>query len=191
MKNQEDWKEAMIVRQKGYRRYFSKVEEVIDCFDTADHSALLLARCPEGNPVGTIRVLDRSRGEIELDRFVDVEQVAGLDAGRMVEATRLSVPAGPWARMTKLLLWKAVMEHGRRVEARRLVVWVRKGAARDYRFLLFDKVPGELGFKHHTLGGHHHQILWTDLADVDERFEAAGHPLHGFMFRESHSEYLP
>jgi putative hemolysin len=180
--------EALKIRLKGYRRYFSTIHDASDHFDEADNVTLLLAVHPVDGTVGCMRVLDRRLGPVELDDFLDLDRLLGASAGSIAEATRLSVPPGPHAKVTKLLLWKAFQELCRKRHIERMIVWTRAAASRDYRALLFETLGDKGKFQHPVLGGYVHETFVTAMADVEKRFAAARHPLHNFMFVEQNHE---
>jgi hypothetical protein len=180
--------EAFQVRLKGYRRYFNSLEECMDDLDYSPQTTLLLARHKFGGPLGTIRIVDRRRGSVELDKFLDLDDLLGGTARSCAEATRFSVPPGPHAKVVKLLLWKAFMRFCKSEGIGRMVVWAKAAASRDYRYLLFQSLGAHGNFQHPVLGSYEHETFITEMADVEERFKNAAHPLHDFMFVQQHTQ---
>ena len=71
----EDLRKVFEVRWLGYQGYWKSRYEVKDKNDTAPNAIQLLANNEDDYPIGTIRILDRNNGEIELDSFLDVDSL--------------------------------------------------------------------------------------------------------------------
>ena len=69
----EDQKKAQQLRNRGYRMYFGADPASSDDEKMKPNETTYLAVDKLDNPLGTIRVLDRRKGEIELDHFLDVD----------------------------------------------------------------------------------------------------------------------
>lgn len=184
--SQEDRRSAYQLRMMGYRKYFTHDEMAIEPFDSQKNCTLLLALSGNGIPLGTMRIMDRRHGGLEIDKYLDLDAILGGNSHSVAEATRLSVPSSPSSRLVKLLLWKAFFEYCETHHVERMVVWAKRSASKDYRRLLFESLGASGIFNHPLLGGLSHESFVTDLRDVRERFLAAGHPLHDFMFVEKH-----
>jgi hypothetical protein len=102
---EEDYRNVFECRLRGYGKYygFNNLQEVIDDYDYSPHCCLLLAEERGKRPVGTIRIIDRRGGPIELDQFIDVEHVIKQNEHPCVEATRFSVP-GKQSKFRRLLI---------------------------------------------------------------------------------------
>lgn len=180
--------EAFQVRFNGYKRYFSGVEACTDELDHLPQTTLMLARHKFEGPLGTLRIIDRRKGTIELDQFLDLSRLLGEKARSCAEATRFSVPQGPHAKVVKLLLWKAFMRFCKAGEVQRMIVWTKPAASRDYRFLMFQSLGIEGKFRHPILGNREHETFVTEMEDADSRFSSSHHPLHKFMFAHHHPQ---
>lgn len=185
---EQDFRDAMEVRAKGYGKYFKT--EVVDAHDSASNCTLLIARDAQNLPLGTIRLLNRLRGPVEVDGILDLACLLGSSPDSVMEATRLSVPAGPHSRRVKLLLWKALMLQCRAESLATILICVRKGAVRDYERLMFNNLGPSGRFEHPKLKSVVHETYITDVASVEERFREAKHPLHSFFFEEQHPIFL-
>jgi hypothetical protein len=181
----EDRETVFRVRFAGYRKYFQQPADVVDEFDHAPNCTLLLAEL-DGQPVGTMRILERTTGPVELDRFLDLDGLLNGSARNVAEATRLSVPHHPQSRWVKMLLWKSFMHQCRRNGISHMAIWAKRTAGRDYRNLLFTSLGPVGTFSHRQLGGVQHETFVNDLRDVEDRFRDAGHPLYEFMFVKTH-----
>jgi len=105
--NKEDLDKALSVRSIGYQKYFANKTEISDNYDISFHCIILLATDPHGEPLGTIRLLDRRGGKIELDSFLNLDSLLPPDKHPVVEATRFCVPTHPSSKLIKQALWKA------------------------------------------------------------------------------------
>lgn len=95
---QSEVEQVFDVRWAGYKKYFSTRAEIVDFFDEASNAVLLLAVDVDGRPLGTIRLLDRRHGAIELDQLVAVDSLLTPQQYPVVEATRFSMPHGSQSR---------------------------------------------------------------------------------------------
>jgi len=176
----QEVEQALHVRWLGYRKYESCARPVLEDLDRGKNCSLLLATDGQGNAVGTIRILDRSVGPIELERFLDVDALLPGSNRSVAEATRLSVPHSPVASRVKLLLWKAYYLLCLRRKTEYMLVSMRPGAARAYEGLLFSKAAGG-AYSHADLGGLPHETYSLHVPSARERFASRSHPLYEFF----------
>lgn len=174
------------IRWKGYKKYFTRKAEISDDFDIAPNVTLLLAFDKEEHVIGTMRILDRTHGRIELDRFVDVDAMLSPKEQPCAEATRFSIPTHPKSRLVKFALWKAYYRYCLGHDIQTMLIWVRACAARDYRRLLFDDVGIDGQFTHPSLGNVAHYTYKLYIPTAPEKFRAHNHALHNFFCEMPH-----
>lgn len=182
-----DIEKALHVRWLGYRKYDSFAKSELEDLDRGDNCTLLLAEDDEGKPIGTIRILDRRHGPIELEKFLDVDSLLPGSSRSIAEATRFSVPHTPSARRLKLLLWKAYYLLCVQRGIEHMLVSMRPGAARDYERLLFSRVEGGT-YSHAVLGNLPHESYCLHVPTAPDRFERHKHPLLPFFTQTEHPE---
>lgn len=193
----EDLDRVFDVRWEGYKKYFESRHEVIDEFDFYPQAILFLAEDVHGQAIGTLRLLDRRFGPIELDKFVEVDSILSYREKACVEATRFSIPNHPDSKMIKLLLWKATLQYCQLNSINTIIQSVRPAAARAYRSLLFDNVGPSGIYNHSLLGNLEHQTYKLNISEKREIMKRNNYPLYKFFFIENHtnitinpSEYL-
>ena len=181
----DDRQKVFEVRWAGYQKYFGSREEVIDGYDYQNNVTLLLATDAVNRPMGTLRILDRAEGKLELDAFLDVDALVPRAERPCVEATRFTVPRHPRSREIKLALWKAFHEYAQAHGSQSMVIWATRSAARMYQALLFEDV-GEVGaFTHPSLGNKLHRTFKVHLPTVEKRYHEDSHPLRDLFFGPS------
>ncbi|MGA1790294.1 MAG: N-acyl amino acid synthase FeeM domain-containing protein [bacterium] len=189
-KTTEDLNKVFNIRWEGYKKYSFKKGEIIDEYDFSPNVTLLLAEDNYGNAVGTLRILDRRFGEIELDKFVEVDSFVSEEEGNCVEATRFSIPNHPDSKLIKHLLWKALLSYCLIGRVNVIIYSVRPQASRVYRRLLFENV-GPYGVYNHPLledSEHHtYKCVISEKRGVLKRIDP---PLYNFFFKEDHPNIL-
>jgi len=189
--NQEDMWKVFDVRWKGYKKYFDNKSEMIDAYDFEYNSTLLLAEDESGEAVGTMKILDRRCGRIELDDFVDIDSLVSSDGKSCVEATRFSIPMQKHSKLIKLLLWKTLVLYCQLNRINNLILSVRSEAvARDYTRLNFHNA-GPLGvYTHEQLGNIEHQTYICDLMETQEVLKNNNPRMHDFFFIQDTSSIM-
>lgn len=182
-----DHEKALSIRWAGYGKYFTDRAKINDRFDAQKNCTLLLATdARNDNPIGTLRILDRQTGSIELDQFLDVGSLIYAEGHPNAEATRFSVPATPSAHIIKLALWKAFWLYCCSHGIRTMLIWTRQSAARDYKRLLFSSVGSPGVFVHPLLGDIEHHTYIMDIESAIRCYEDTSHPLYTFFVLDVH-----
>lgn len=182
-----DLEKALHVRWLGYRKYDSFAQPELEDLDREANCTILLAEDDAGKSIGTIRILDRRHGPIELEKFLDVDLLLPGSNRSIAEATRFSVPHSPQARRLKLLIWKAYYLLCIQRGIEHMLVSMRPGAARDYERLLFCRVEGGT-YSHAVLGGLPHESYCLHVPTAPDRFACHKHPLLPFFTQTEHPE---
>ncbi len=182
----EDLEKVFEVRWQGYKKYYSCKDENTDNFDFSPQAILLLAEDEHHNPVGTLRILDRRYGSIELDKFIDVDSLLSEDEKSCIEVTRFSIPKHPDSKSIKLLLWKGLLLYCQINRINSIIKSVRPCAARAYRTLLFENV-GPAGIYNHTLLGNlEHHTYKLNIVKKRDLMKHYNRSLYDFFFVEDH-----
>lgn len=183
---------AFDLRWQAYRKHFvlGTPADIIDDFDFAPNGVLLLATDEQDAAVGTLRVLDRRGGRIELDKFHDTDALLKPEEQPVAEASRLAVPSHPRSRSIKLALWRAYLRYCQETGIASMLVSGRRATAPDYEFLLFRNLGPAASYLHTQLDNMPHDYFLLEVATAPEKYCAANHPLHDFFFAESCAEIL-
>lgn len=185
-RTQEDYDNAMRIRHAGYGKYGLSLTDVEESLDRSPQATILIAENGDGCAVGTMRILDRTLGPIELDRYLDLPVLLPATQLLCAEATRLSVPASPLSPSIKCALWKAFHRYCLGFQLTTMLIWARPGGGRDYRMLMFEEVDSSARFAHPVLGGAIHSTFVLNLVTAESRYREAQHPLHEFLFIQKH-----
>lgn len=181
----EEKEEVFNIRFEGYKKYFSNRNDVIDNFDTQKNAILLLATNSYGENLGTIRILDRRNGPIELDSFLTLGDICDDRlACSCIEATRFSVPFNKRSKDIKTALYKAYYLYCWNTKAKAGLIWAREGAAREYKWLLFESLGEKGKFKHPQLSNKLHETYI--LKFYHEKSWQEKHPLYKIVCLENH-----
>lgn len=182
----EDLEKVFEVRWQGHKKYYSSKDENTDKFDFSPQAILLLAEDEHHNPVGTLRILDRRYGSIELDKFIDVDSLLNEDEKACIEVTRFSIPKHPDSKSIKLLLWKSALLYCQINRINIMIKSVRPSAAHAYRALLFENV-GPAGIYNHTLLGNlEHHTYKLNIFKKRNVMKHYNRSLYDFFFVEDH-----
>jgi len=183
----EDMVKVFHVRWEGYKKYFKSEEENMDEHDFSSETTLLLAEDKHHNPVGTMRILDRRYGSIELDKFVNLNSFLSEGERVCIEATRFSIPKHPQSKLIKLLLWKSLLLYCQINHIDTILMSVRPAAARSYQCLLFENVGPSGAYRHSLLKNLEHQTYKCNISDRKKVIKKVNWPLYHFFFIEDHS----
>ena len=164
VETEEDWEKALEVRWRGYGKYFSGgcKYDLMDAYDFQPNCTILLAEDEDNNLLATGRFLDRRYGKIELEEFIDVDNVLPESGAPVVEGTRFSIPRHPFSPLIKFASWKVFYTYCKANNVDTGLVSVRAKGGRDYQRLQWDHA-GEAGIYYHRLlgGKEHHTYLWN------------------------------
>ncbi len=184
---QEDRARAFDLRWQAYRKHFDLPvpADIIDDFDNAPNCVLVLDTDEHGVAVGTLRVLDRRNGRVELDKFHDPDALLKPEEQPVAEASRLAVPSHPRSRSIKLALWRGYLRYCQETGIASMLVSGRRATAPDYEFLLFRNLGPAASYLHTQLDHVPHDYFLLDVATAPKKYRAVHHPLHDFFFAEA------
>ncbi|MGA1870113.1 MAG: N-acyl amino acid synthase FeeM domain-containing protein [bacterium] len=187
VENQEDLIKALNIRWRGYVKYFMNKEDLVDQYDFAPNVTLFLAEDEHHKAVGTLRILDREYGNIELDEYIDVERILPNNVSRCAEVTRFSIPAHPQAKLIKLMLWKAFLLYCMRNRINNILISGRPVVRRAYKSLLFDEVGTHGTYYHPRLGNLEHRCFICNIIKKKHLLSATNPSLYDFFFVKYHA----
>lgn len=185
-KNLTDLERIYELRYRGYAKYFTDLAQVQEPLDLSPGAVLLLATDMEDKALGTIRILDRRYGLVELDSFISVDQLLPPGRHPVAEATRFSVPTCIASKWAKLALWKAYFCYCRDTSLQTMLISIRKSAERDYKRLLFEKTGSAGKFLHPKLGSLLHETWILDVQTSKSRHKECNHPLYNLFHEDEH-----
>lgn len=189
VRTKKDSEAVQALRQRGYGGKYGLDElSLTDQLDSSPGCTLLVAKRLLGEPVGTLRLLDRRLGAIELDSFLQVDDLLNPNKHPVAEATRFCVPRCADSKWVKLALWKAFFLYCQNKGVKTMIISVRKNGARDYRHLLFENLGQAGAYTHPLLGSQAHETYAFDVASGPARYLASQHPLYHFFVTESHPQ---
>jgi hypothetical protein len=175
----EDREKALQVRARGYNVYGElDPEEAV----AKPNETTFLAVDQDDYPVGTVRVLDRSKGKIELDNFIDVDSLLTDKEKPCAEATRFAIPKHPKSLVIKLMLWRSCLDYCLLNNIKTGLISSRSIIAKNYSFLLFKDLGKEGTYRHKHLKNIEHRTYKMDVGKMPLLWRRANHPLYKFMF---------
>ena len=184
--NKYEINQVFNIRWEGYKKYFTKKREEIDIYDFEPNVVHFLAKDENNKPVGTIRILDRRFGKIELDEFIKVDSFLPDNKKSCVEVTRFSIPNHPKSKLIKMLLWKSVLLYCRANRINVIIASCRSCAARAYRCLGLENVGIQGSYSHPLLGNKKHTTYKCDISKSSEWLKNNNSSLYNFFFKENH-----
>ncbi len=184
---------ACEVRARAYGRKFPEYGEsmsVPDAIDASPWTAVFL--CEDkftGEAVGTMRVQSTTRGNSKLEIEKYVQPTPELENFGRAEITRLAALQGadPFVR---LALWKAAYLYCMAIQARWLIMGVRKPSLlRAYQQMGATDVFEDKRTIRIAHGGNlPHRVLALDIGACERRFREENNPLFHFMFGAIHQD---
>ncbi len=184
---------ACDVRAQAYGRKNPGYLETMALPDTIDASpwtaVFLCEDKATGEAIGTMRVQSTTRGSSQLEIEKYIQTPPELTMFGRAEITRLAAVHGadPFVR---LALWKAAYLYCMAIQARWLLMGVRKPALlKAYEKMgatdvFEDKRSVNLGYG----GNLPHRILALHIGSCEQRFREENNPLYPFMFGVVHQD---
>lgn len=184
-------RDAVAMRQAAYGRHLPELAATLSEPETSDRepgSIVLVARARlDGAVIGTMRIQTNRYQALHLEDSAPLPEWLG-DAA-LAEATRLGVVAGPVGRAVKTALFKAFYQYCLLSRIDWMVITARPPLHRQYEALMFvDVFPSQALIPMAHVGGIGHRVLALDVANARTRWQAAGHPLFGYMCLTHHPD---
>jgi hypothetical protein len=175
-----DIRTAINVRWQGYKKYEMFKDPDLEELDLSSNCTILLAEDSSGVALGTIRILDRRYGPIELDRFINVDDLMPYNPRSVAEATRFSIPVTSRSRIVKHLLWKAYFNYCYENSIDLMLVSVKECAKKDYDFLQFVELKNGT-YTHPSLGNLPHFCFYLETLKALTLYKERNHPMYHFF----------
>jgi len=190
VRNEQALHKAVAIRQAAYARHMPDLAERLRSPEALDHdqgSVVLLAESKlDGSPLGTMRIQTNRFNPLSIEQGVELPE--WLHDKSLAEATRLGIDPGRTGRIVKTVLFKALYLFCVEANIEWMVVGARSPLDRMYDALLFqDLFPGQYIPMRH-FNNIPHRVLALDIPGARARWEAAEHPLLGFMCHTRHPD---
>ena len=185
-----DFGNLLRCRWAGYKKYgFGSPDDCRDEFDgRATH--YISTDISTGEVVGCFRMLSRTGGPLELERFVDISKWIETGA-RPAELTRFSVPLSKRSAAIKFGLWKLAWADAIERNHSHFIIWTRKEAQRNYDMLGFEYFLGKQEtFCHPRLGGYSHLLMTLDIVGARDEYRLNRPNLYQFFCETDHRQIV-
>lgn len=184
---------ACSVRAEAYGRKDAAYRDsmaVPDAIDVSPWTGVFLCEDKAtGEPIGTMRVQSTTRGQARLEIEKYVEPPPEFLAVGRAEVSRLAAIHGadPFVRLG---LWKAAYLYCMAIQARWLIMGVRKPALlRAYEKMGARDIFGDVRtVRLGHAGNMPHRILALHIGSCEQRFREESNPLFHFMFGAVHQD---
>lgn len=182
---------AVKVRHSAYARHVPALAERLllpEETDFDDGVVVLLAESKvDGSPLGTMRIQTNRFKPLSLEQSVELP--AWIEDRSLAEATRLGVAQGRVGTFVKTALFKAYYQFCIESRIDYMVITARTPLDQQYEQLMFTDVFPDGGFmpmRH--VGDLPHRVMCLDVPGAAQAWQAAGHPLFGFMTQTRHPD---
>lgn len=176
-----DIQKAIAIRWLGYKKYESFEKPHLEILDVGPNCTILLAEDADGEVLGTMRILDRRYGPIELESFLNVDELMPCSPNSVAEATRFSIPASSKSRLIKQLFWKAYLDFCFENSIVFMLVFVKDSGRKDCNFLHLTELENG-GFTHEKLGNLPHFSYYLEIPKAPALYLERKQPLYNFFF---------
>ncbi|GAB3628784.1 hypothetical protein PTE30175_00651 [Pandoraea terrae] len=184
-------RKAVSMRQSAYGRHLPELAATLGEPEDSDRepgSLVLVAQARlDGAPLGTMRIQTNQFQPLHLEESAPLPNWLAHCA--LAEATRLGVVSGPMGKVVKTTLFKAFYQYCLLNGIDWMVITARPPLHRQYQALMFQEVfpdRGVIPMAH--VGGIGHHVLALEVGMARPRWQAAGHPLFGFMCQTFHPD---
>lgn len=191
VRNEEDLRKAVQIRQSAYARHMPAVANKLgmpEAVDTQEGVAVLLAESKvDGSPLGTARIQTNQFQPLALEQSVQLPQ--WLQGRSLAHVSRLGVVQGGMGRLVKLMLFKGLFKYWEQNGIDWAVVAARTPLDRMYDQLLFqDMFPGQGYVPLPHMDNIPHRVMAFEVASAFQRWSQAQHPLKNFIFHTRHPD---
>jgi hypothetical protein len=191
VRNEQDLKKAVQIRQEAYARHMPTVAQTLmapEPVDTQDGVVVLLAESKvDGSPLGTARIQTNQYQPLALEKSIALP--AWLEGRSLAHVSRLGIVQGHAGRLVKLMLFKGLFKYWEQNGIDWAVVAARTPLDRMYQQLLFQDVyPGQGFTPLPHMNDIPHRVMAFEVASAYERWSRAQHPLTKFIFFTNHPD---
>lgn len=191
VRNEEDLRKAVQIRQAAYARHMPAVANKLqmpEAVDTQEGVAVLLAESKvDGSPLGTARIQTNQFRPLALEQSIQLPH--WLQGKSLAHVSRLGVVQGGMGRLVKLMLFKGLYKYWEQNGIDWAVVAARTPLDRMYEQLLFqDMFPGQGFTPLPHMDNIPHRVMAFEVATAHARWNQAQHPLKNFIFHTRHPD---
>lgn len=191
VRNEQDLKKAVQIRQEAYARHMPDVAKNLgqpEKMDTDDGVGVLLAESKiDGSPLGSVRIQTNQFQPLALEKSVELpEWMRGMS---LAQVSRFGVVHGSVGRLVKMVLVKGCLQYSQDNEIEWDVIAARPPLDKMYRQLTYqDLFPasGLIPLAH--MGNAPHRIMGFEVATCKARLTTMSHPLLNFFCHTRHPD---
>lgn len=191
VRNEEDLKKAVQIRQEAYARHMPEVAVGLgkpEKIDTDDGVGVLLAESKiDGSPLGSVRIQTNQFQPLALEKSVQLpDWMRGMS---LAQVSRFGVVHGTVGRLVKMVLVKGCLQYSLENDVDWDVIAARPPLDKMYRQLTYqDLFPdaGLIPLAH--MGNAPHRIMGFEVATCKARLTAMDHPLLNFFCHTRHPD---
>ncbi len=185
---------AVAIRHEAYARHLEPTMTAAlqrpEALDAAPGVVVLLAESKlDGSPLGTMRIQTNLHRPLTLESSIDLP--AWMAGKRLAEATRLGITQDKVGRVVKTVLFKAFYLYCLRQQIDHMVITARAPIDRQYDRLLFQDLHPGMGYVPlaHVFNLPH-RVMHLNVPGAQALWDAADHPMLGYMCHTEHPDLL-
>lgn len=191
VRNEEDLKKAVQIRQSAYARHMPDLAETLrkpEALDMEDGVVVLLAESKlDGSPLGSARIQTNQYKPLALEKDIDFPD--WLKGKSLAHVSRLGIDQGEVGRLVKLMLFKGLFKYWEQHGIEWAAVAARAPLDRMYQQLLFQDVfPGQGFTPLPHMNNIPHRVMAFQVATALQRWTQAKHRLTNFIFFTHHPD---
>lgn len=191
VRNEQDLKKAVQIRQEAYARHMPDVAKNLEQpeqMDTDEGVGVLLAESKiDGSPLGSVRIQTNQFQPLALEKSVDLPNwMRGMS---LAQVSRFGVVHGTVGRLVKMVLVKGCLQYSQVNDIDWDVIAARPPLDKMYRQLTYqDLFPaaGLIPLAH--MGNAPHRIMGFEVATCKARLKTMNHPLLNFFCHTLHPD---
>lgn len=191
VRNDEDLKKAVLIRQQAYARHMPEVAQNLGApekLDTDEGVGILLAESKmDGSPLGSVRIQTNQFQPLALEKSVQLpDWMRGMS---LAQVSRFGVVHGSVGRLVKMVLVKGCLQYSQEHDIDWDVIAARPPLDKMYAQLTYQDLFPEAGLiplSH--MGNVPHRIMGFEVASCQRRLTAMNHPLLNFFCHTRHPD---
>ncbi len=191
VRNEEDLKKAVQIRQEAYARHMPDVAKGLgqpEKMDTDDGVAVLLAESKiDGSALGSVRIQTNQFQPLALEKSVQLPD--WMRSMSLAQVSRFGVVHGTVGRLVKMVLVKGCLQYSQENDIDWDVIAARPPLHKMYRQLTYQDLFPEAGLiplAH--MGNVPHRIMGFEVATCSARLTETHHPLLDFFCHTRHPD---
>lgn len=191
VRNEEDLKKAVQIRQSAYARHMPEVAETLrdpEKVDTEEGVGVLLAVSKvDGSALGSVRIQTNRYRPLSLEKSVELP--AWLKDQSLAQVSRFGVVNGTIGRLVKMVLVKGCLQYSEQNGVDWDVIAARAPLDRTYIQLTYQDIfPGAGYIPLAHMGNVPHRIMGFEVETCKARLTQMNHPLLNFFCHTHHPD---